>query len=194
MKIVGGEGTSQTTPPLQCRGVYVVMDSSVETILHCIKNVCFHFNMSFLQKRIRTLEWKDSTVRLPAVLWLVTSRWNPGSLSWAAAGEAEAQQPDHQQSGQFTRGTWHVAAWPRGSGEWWRWPHVITRVRNSVNTICLCWSYAGNDPHHDTTTQQSTVIRIIKNHNGSFVLLGLLIPRQVCVGLLLVHCSLLLEY
>ena len=28
MKIVGGEGTSQTTPPLQCRGVYVVMDSS----------------------------------------------------------------------------------------------------------------------------------------------------------------------
>ena len=126
----------------------------METVFHCIENVCFHFNMSFLQKRIRTLEWKDSTVRLTAVLWLVTSRWNPGSLSWAAAGEA--QQPSTVRPVD----TWHAT---RGSGEWWWWPHVITRVRNSVNTICLCWSYAGNDPHYSTATQQSTVIRIIKN-------------------------------
>ena len=32
------------------------------------------------------------------------------------------------------------------------------------------------------------------DHKGSFVLLGLLIPRQVVCWPLLVHCSLLLEY
>ena len=31
----------------------------METVLHCIENVCFHFNMSFLQKQKtnKTLEW-----------------------------------------------------------------------------------------------------------------------------------------